>query len=122
MVKQGLEDEIKVMQKQLSEASATRAATEEELHGAQTQLKETQQTLAADEKYLAELKQSCSQKATEWAQRQKSVGEETAAIEKAKGILSDGVKVFLQTSEQMTTTRALAADSDARQYVVSLLG
>jgi len=121
MVKQGLEDEISVMKKQLSEASTTRSATEEELHSASAQLAETQETLAADEKYLAELKQSCAAKASEWAQRQKSVGEETAAIEKAKGILSDGVKVFLQTSERTTTVRAMNADSDARHYVVSLL-
>jgi len=121
MVKQGLEGEQKVMKKQLSEATLTRSATEEELHGAKTQLAETQETLAADDKYLAELKQSCAQKASEWAQRQKSVGDETAAIEKAKSILADGVKVFLQTSSRMTTTAKLSADSDARQYVVQLL-
>jgi len=120
MVKQGLEGETKVMKKQLGEATFTRSSTEEELHGAETQLAETQQTLAADEKYLSELKQSCAAKATEWGERQKNIGEETAAIEKAKGILADGVKVFLQTSARLTTTSELAADSDARTYVVSV--
>ena len=47
-------------------------------------------------RYLKDLKQSCSLKAAEWAERQKSAGEELAVIEKAKEILSSGVKVFLQ--------------------------
>jgi ribosome recycling factor len=64
MLKQGLEDEIKVMKKQLGEATLTRSTTQEELHSAESSLTETKETLAADEKYLEELKQSCSVKAT----------------------------------------------------------
>jgi len=109
MLKQGLEDEIAVAKKQLGEATQTRATTEEELHAAEGALSETEATLAADTKYLAELKQSCETKATQWAARQKQAGEETAAIEKAKEILSEGVKVFLQTSAR---TRSLATESD----------
>jgi len=109
MLKQGLEDEISVAKKQLGEATQTRATTEEELHAAEGALTETEATLAADTKYLAELKQSCETKATQWAARQKQAGEETAAIEKAKEILSEGVKVFLQTSAR---TRSLATESD----------
>merc|ERR1719379_434548 len=67
LLKQGLEDEIKVAKKQLSEATQTRSTTEEEQHSAEIALAETQETLAADTKYLEELKQSCSMKATEWA-------------------------------------------------------
>merc|ERR1719271_1726346 len=102
LVKQGLEDEIAVAKKQLSEATLTRSTTEEELHSADASLSETEETLAADTKYLEELKQSCTMKATEWATRQKQAGEETAAILKAKEILSEGVKVFLQTSSRVT--------------------
>merc|ERR1719506_3325377 len=83
MVKQSLEDEIKVANKQLSEATLTRSTTEEELHSAEASLSETEETLAADTKYLEELKQSCTTKATEWAARQKQAAEETAAIQKA---------------------------------------
>ena len=54
------------------------------------ELAETQKALAADEAYLAELNQSCSAKAAEWAARQKQAAEEQAAIEKAKEILADG--------------------------------
>ena len=69
-----------------SEATLTRSTTTEELHSAEASLSETKTTLEADEKYLEELKQSCTTKATEWAARQKQAGEETAAIEKAKEV------------------------------------
>merc|ERR1719321_1442680 len=121
LLKQGLEDEIKVAQKQLSEATLTRSTTEEELHSADASLSETEETLAADTKYLEELKQSCTMKATEWAQRQKQAGEETAAIQKAKEILSEGVKVFLQTSSRTRLQSETDASMDARSQVVRIL-
>merc|ERR1719399_1653793 len=102
------------MKKQLGEAQNTRSNTEQELHAAEEELASTQKTQQADEKYLEELKQSCAAKASEWAVRQKSAGEETAAIEKAKGILSEGVKVLLQTSTRRTTTKVLSAEETAR--------
>merc|ERR1719183_286771 len=85
MIKQSLEDEIAVAKKQLSEATLTRSTTTEELNTAQASLGETKTTLEADEKYLEELKQSCTTKATEWAARQKQASEETAAIERPRG-------------------------------------
>jgi len=120
MLKQGLEDEIAVNKKQLGEATLTRSTTEEELHSAETALTETKETLAADEKYLAEVKQDCETKAKEWAMRQKQAGEETAAIEKAKEVLSEGVKVLLQTA---TKLRVKSADEayDTRTQVVRVL-
>jgi chromosome segregation ATPase len=121
MLKQGLEDEIAVAKKQLSESTQTRAVTEEELHTAEQELAETKETLAADTKYLEELKMSCETKQTEWAARQKQAGEETAAIEKAKEILSEGVKVFLQTSTKVRSLELVNAESDARAQAVSVL-
>merc|ERR1719443_2303979 len=121
LLKQGLEDEIKVAQKQLSEATLTRSTTEEELHSADASLSETEETLAADTKYLEELKQSCTMKATEWAARQKQAAEETAAIQKAKEILSEGVKVFLQTSSRTRLQSETDATMDARSQVVRIL-
>merc|ERR1719274_191980 len=120
LLKQGLEDEIKVNKKQLGEATLTRSTTEEELHSAETSLTETKETLAADEKTLAEVKTDCEAKAKEWAMRQKQAGEETAAIEKAKEVLAEGVKVFLQTS---TKLRVKSADEayDTRAQVVRVL-
>merc|ERR1719146_16031 len=122
MLKQGLEDEIKVAKKQLSQATQTRSTTEEEQHEAETSLKETQETLAADTKYLEELKQSCGTKATEWAARQKQAGEETAAIEKAKEVLSEGVRVLLQTSTRTKTRKmVMHGGDDARSQVLKVL-
>jgi len=121
LLKQGLEDEIKVAKKQLSEATQTRSTTEEEQHSASSSLSETEETLAADTKYLEELKQSCSSKAAEWAARQKQAGEETAAIEKAKEVLSEGVKVLLQTSMRVQTRKMEAAGDDSRSQVVGIL-
>merc|ERR1719359_2838881 len=121
MVKQGLEDETAVMKKQLSEATLSRSTAEEELHGAEAALAAEGKQLAADEKYLAELKQSCSAKAREWDVRQKQAGEETAAIEKAKEILSEGVKVFLQTSSTMRTKNGEAAEEETRVRAVRVL-
>merc|ERR1719443_421495 len=121
MLKQGLEDEIAVAKKQLSESTQTRAVTEEELHTAEQELAETKETLAADTKYLEELKMSCETKQNEWAARQKQAGEETAAIEKAKEILSEGVKVLLQTSTKVKSLEAEDAESDARSQAVRVL-
>jgi len=104
LLKQSLEDEISVSKKQLSQATLQKSTTEEELHAAEEELTTTKKVLADDESYLAELKESCTAKATAWSIRQKDAGEETAAIEKAKEILSTGVKVFLQTSS-MTRTK-----------------
>merc|ERR1719486_661477 len=120
MLKQGLEEEIAVNKKQLGEATLTRSTTEEERHSAETALTEEKETLAADEKYLAEVKQDCETKAKEWAMRQKQAGEETAAIEKAKDVLAEGVKVFLQTSSKL---RVKSADEayDTRTQVVRVL-
>merc|ERR1719420_1381527 len=98
-----------------------RSTTTEELNTAQASLGETKTTLEADEKYLEELKQSCTTKATEWASRQKQASEETAAIEKAKGILSEGVKVFLQTSSRTELESEADEALDARSQVVRIL-
>jgi len=114
LVKQSLEDEISVSKKQLSQATLEKSTTEEELHTAEEDLTTTKKVLADDEKYLAELKESCSAKATAWSIRQKDAGEETAAIEKAKEILSTGVKVFLQTSS-MTRTKDEDVEQAARR-------
>merc|ERR1719420_1587546 len=58
-------------------------------------------------------------KAKEWATRQKDAAGELAAIAKAKEVLEDGVKVFLQVSSK---TRTKDEESGAkRDRVLSLL-
>merc|ERR1719399_2418164 len=58
----------------------------------------------------------CTAKAKEWEERQHSVAEELAAIAKAKEILSDGVKVFLQVKRSVDDV-----DATKRNRVVSIL-
>merc|ERR1719389_721050 len=99
MLKQSLEMESTQMNERLGEATNQRAATEEGKHSASEELQETTASEKSDSAYLADLKQSCAAKATEWSERQKSAAEEVAVIEKAKEILATGVKVFLQVDK-----------------------
>merc|ERR1719506_1062789 len=98
MLKMSLETELKNMKERLSDATNERSGEEQSKASNMEELAETQKSLAADEAYLAELNQSCAVKAKEWAARQKQASEEQAAIEKAKEILTEGVKAFLQVS------------------------
>merc|ERR1719265_2623314 len=101
MLKQSMEDAIRVAKKQLSDATLQKSTTEEELHAAGEELAATKKVLADDTKYLEELKQSCSAK--------------------AKEILSSGMKVFLQTSTRMHTKDEDAGEIQTRETVVNLL-
>jgi len=119
MVKQSLETELATMKKRMSEATTEKSGLEESKASAEEELSATQKTLADDEKYLQDLKQSCSLKASEWETRQKDAAEEMGAIAKAKEVLEDGVKVFLQVSSK-THTKA-DGDDEKRARVVALL-
>jgi chromosome segregation ATPase len=116
MLKQSIEMELSTMQKRMAAATNERSSTEETMHAATEELEETKKSKAADEAYLADLKMDCAAKSKEWEERQKSVAEELAAIAKAKDILSDGVKVFLQVKRSVDDI-----DSTKRQRVVSIL-
>merc|ERR550514_1885387 len=103
------------MKKRMAAASSEKSANEEAKASASEDLASTQTTLKADESYLANLKESCAAKAAEWDARQKSAGEEVAAIDKAKEILEDGVKVFLQVKSKTSS------DDDKRQEVTEIV-
>jgi chromosome segregation ATPase len=113
MLKQSLEMETGQMNKRLGEVTNQRSNTEETKHGAAEELQETTASEKSDQAYLADLKQNCAAKATEWSERQKSAAEEVAVIEKAKEILSSGVKVFLQVKDD--------ADQGKREEVSKIL-
>merc|ERR1719214_30614 len=104
------------MKKRLSEVTLQRSSTEETKHAAQEELQETTASEKSDQAYLADLKQSCAAKATEWSERQKSAAEEVSVIEKAKEILSSGVEGFLQGDKS-----ANDADAMKREQVSKLL-
>merc|ERR1719247_3580974 len=88
---------------------------------------ETSKAKAADEEYAATLKTECETKATEWAERQKSATEEMAVIEKAKDILTSGVKAFVQVKSVSSKKSKYDNDDDddktaaKRDKVVTLL-
>merc|ERR1719460_3130468 len=109
MLEQGLKDEIKHGEEKLSTATKSKAANEEAKEDASGKLVETTKSKAADEEYAGTLKTECEAKAAEWEARQKSAAEEMGAIEKAKQILVDGVKAFVQVS---TKTRRWNPDDD----------
>merc|ERR1719482_1154024 len=100
MLKQNLDTEAAQMKKRMAQVTNERSQTEEAMHEAQAEQDESSKSKATDEAYLADLKQSCATKAAEWSQRQKSASEEIGVIEKAKEILSEGVKSFLQVSRK----------------------
>jgi len=117
MLKNGLEASIKTDSERKNAASTERSATEQALGEAQQQLASTQNTVKADEAYLADLKQNCAAKASEWETRQKDATEEVAVIEKAKSILSEGVTAFLQVHAEVSTKD----DSEKRTQVSKIL-
>merc|ERR1719389_1452104 len=126
MVKSGLEGEMKNTADKLSTAKSSNAGATEADGKASSELVETEKTKAADEEYAATLKGECETKATEWAERQKSATEEMAVIEKAKDILTSGVKAFVQVQSKINKAHDDDDDeddktADRRDKVVSLL-
>jgi len=98
LVKMGIEEEIKLLKKKLGDATAGKSGAEQALAAAAGEKAEVEKTKAADEIYLQTVTLDCKTKADEWAARQKSATEELAAVDKAKEILSSGVKVFVQVT------------------------
>jgi len=121
MLKQSLDTETAQMKKRLAAATNEKSGTEEAKYIAEEDLATAKKSKATDSEYLADLKQSCSLKATEWAERQKSAGEEVAVIEKAKEILSSGVKVFLQVGTGAANKKDEAVKRDQIATIVRTL-
>jgi chromosome segregation ATPase len=105
LLKQSIEMELGTMKDRMSAAVSERSGTEEVMHAASADLEETKKSKATDEAYLEDLKVDCATKAKEWDARQKTVTEELGAIAKAKEILSEGVKVFLQERSSNDATK-----------------
>merc|ERR1719217_279174 len=76
------------------------------MNGAKGEMQETLASKAADEKFLAQLKHDCSEAAANWAERQESAKAEMGAINKAIEVLSEGVRVLLQTQSKHTLKRS----------------
>lgn len=106
MVKQSLENEISTKKEKLAEASAGKATNAEAKGSAEGELTNTKKTKSEDSAYLSTLKSDCQAKAMEWEERLKSAKGEMGAIDKAKEILSEGVKALVQVSARRSTIRS----------------
>merc|ERR1719161_860128 len=109
MLEQSLNNGITVANDKISTAKSASGLTTEEMEKAKGDLGATEAAKAADEKALAELKHDCESAAAAWAERQESAKAEMAAINKAIEVLSEGVRVLLQTGIK---TRKYEDDSD----------
>jgi len=116
MLESGLKDEISHGEEKLSTATKSKAANEQAKSDASAKLVETEKSKAADEEYASTLKTECEAAAAGWEARQKSAAEEMGAIEKAKTILVDGVKAFVQVK---TKTHRWNPDDDDESDAVS---
>merc|ERR1719310_1026980 len=112
MMAQSLNDALTNCKEKLSNAKSTIAAMTEENGKAKGELEETKKTKAADTEYLSTLTTECSETAAAWADRQKSAAEEMAVIEKAKSILAERVKVFVQVKGKIATAAKKGDDDD----------
>merc|ERR1719236_428633 len=115
MLEQSLNNGITVANDKISTAKSAAGLTTEELNKAKGDLGSTEAAKAADEKALAELKHDCETSAADWATRQESASAEMGAINKAIEVLSEGVRVLLQTGAKLKDVSDDADDSDAPQ-------
>merc|ERR1719324_1077435 len=108
MIAQSLNDGISLIKEKLGDAKSS----EEENGKAKAELTETTKSKAADETFAATLAQDCSATHLAWEERQASAKGEMAAIDKAKEILSEGVKVFVQFSDKKSAKKNPDSDDD----------
>lgn len=123
MLQQSLTDAIANLEEESKEAAANKSTSEEGKAKAEEDLAKTQASKAADEEYLKTTSHQCQTKASEWEQRQKSAAEEMGALDKAKEILSSGVKVFVQkaVSTKRVAAASVADSDDMRSELVRKL-
>merc|ERR1719321_2560224 len=116
MLEQSLNNGITVAQDKIGVAKTTIGAKTEEMNQAKGDLTETKASKAADEKYLGELKHECEETAANWAERQKSAAAEIGAINKAIEVLSEGVRVLLQTGAKSSKRSTNNLDQEEKSF------
>jgi hypothetical protein len=118
MLKMSLDTKISDAKARLKDATAQRLSDEQAKAEAEEEMESVKKSKAADELFLKDLKHACAEKATQWSMRQKSAAEEIAAVEKAKDILTEGVKVFLQVRKHQYLPRD---DPQRREQLVLVI-
>lgn len=101
MIEQNLLSEIGNSKEKLAADTAAKSAAAEAQSKAEGELVEVEKTKAADQEYAKTLRTDCETKANEWEAKEKSAKEEMGALEKAKTILADGVKAFVQVKSKV---------------------
>jgi len=128
---QGLTDEIKFGNKEMSEAKTSEAAASEKKATAEGDLAMTSKDLSTDETGLGDLHHECMTRAEDFEAETKSRGEELAALAAAKSFIKENVGAaddlsysFLQVArtEARITSRAGLAQFEAARYIRDLAG
>merc|ERR1719310_1706776 len=99
MMMASYQSSMDLMKRKITEAKATKAALSESSGKAAGEVATAKKTKLSDSMTMDRLKGECEIAQTEWAERQKTAKDEIAAIDKAKDILTDRVKVLLSTDE-----------------------
>merc|ERR1719446_2052731 len=96
MLKQGLENEIKNLNKEKDESTSKSASTAAALAQAEKDIAVEKNGLAEDEKYLRDLKRDCQSRAGDFEVEAKDNQAELKALEAAKAILLKKFAAFVQ--------------------------
>jgi chromosome segregation ATPase len=94
MMKQSITDQLTLCEEKLSDQKSLTASLTEAKGKASGENAQVAKTKMADTVYVDTLKSECAEAADTFAEKSKSAKEEMAAIEKAKSILAERVKVF----------------------------
>jgi hypothetical protein len=133
MLKQSLEDAVKVESKELSEAKKGKAMAEEVKATAEGELERTNKEIAADQEKLKDLQHECMTKAEEHEQEQMERNNELGALAAAKKVLNektggaskrtygDGEEEEATFLQLRTTTHMRMRTRQVQDRVVSLL-
>merc|ERR1719401_3042114 len=126
-MEQGLKDEIRFGNKEMSEAKKGLAASAEKKAGAEADLAETSKALAEDIRTLADLHSSCLTYAQNYEAETKSRGEELKACAEAKKVIqsetvgAEGATYGLnQVSFTQLSSQADLANFEAVRFVRKL--
>merc|ERR1719335_611643 len=107
--------------KQLAAAKKAKGEAGEAKGTAEGAKAETEAAKASDETLLSTTTANCDSKAKEWEERQASASDEMAALEKAKEILSSGVKAMFFQSSAVTGKAISHIKNDSRSQLVRML-
>merc|ERR1719291_801674 len=122
LMQQGLKDEIKFGQKEISEAKKSLAGSQESLAAAEGDLALESKSLKEDESTLSTLHQDCLTYAQNYEAETKSRGEELAAIAEAKKVIqsetvgAEGATYALNQVPTFAQRAQLSSKSDLASF------